>query len=500
MRNTLRLLQLALLIPLLLSACSPSFAPLQALPRAIQTAVQPRPEQSQPTATLAPSPVAQAAFTPTPAAASTALALKEPPAGLPDYSLAVRLDYDRHIVQVAETISGMNPEPGGLKELVLVVEASRQPDVFALKSLNWGPGKPIDRFDLKDGKIVISLDPPLGQGASYHLELSYDLNLKPMWSFLGYTPRQLNLGDWYPFVPEYKNGEWQVHDPSPVGEHLVYPAAAYHVRLVLSPSQKPLVIAASASGKQESSGAYAFEMRGARGFAVSASPDYQVLEGKNGARAYVFSDHLEAGKASLKAVEDALALYSQIYSPYPYQSMSVVEAEFFDGMEYSGLFFLGTDYFSAYPGSPTTYLVPLSAHETAHQWWYSLVGDDPAVEPWLDEALATYSELLFYQKYYPDLVDWWREYRINRFYPQGKLDISIYDLPAFRPYVDAVYLRGALFLDALRTRVGDDAFFLILKDLSTTYAYNVITRNDFFNVVQRHTDKDISDLMGEYFR
>ena len=30
-------------------------------------------------------------------------------------------------------------------------------------------------------------------------------------------------------------------------------------------------------------------------------------------------------------------------------------------------------------------------HETAHQWFYSLVGDDQARDPWLDESLAEWA-------------------------------------------------------------------------------------------------------------
>lgn len=33
-----------------------------------------------------------------------------------------------------------------------------------------------------------------------------------------------------------------------------------------------------------------------------------------------------------------------------------------------------------------------AAHETAHQWFYSLVGNDQARDPWLDEGLATWPE------------------------------------------------------------------------------------------------------------
>jgi aminopeptidase N len=32
------------------------------------------------------------------------------------------------------------------------------------------------------------------------------------------------------------------------------------------------------------------------------------------------------------------------------------------------------------------------SHETAHQWFYSLVGNDQARDPWLDETLATWSQ------------------------------------------------------------------------------------------------------------
>ncbi|MGI8790073.1 MAG: M1 family aminopeptidase, partial [Actinomycetota bacterium] len=31
-------------------------------------------------------------------------------------------------------------------------------------------------------------------------------------------------------------------------------------------------------------------------------------------------------------------------------------------------------------------------HEVAHQWFYSLVGSNPAREPWLDEGLTTYAQ------------------------------------------------------------------------------------------------------------
>lgn len=86
------------------------------------------------------------------------------------------------------------------------------------------------------------------------------------------------------------------------------------------------------------------------------------------------------------------------------------------------------------------------------------MGNDQALEPWLDEALATYSELLFYEADYPEHVDWRWNFRVNRFQPAGWIDRTIYDFQAFRRYVDAVYLRGAQFLQTVREQVGDEVF------------------------------------------
>ncbi len=97
----------------------------------------------------------------------------------------------------------------------------------------------------------------------------------------------------------------------------------------------------------------------------------------------------------------------------------------------------------------------IGVHETAHQWWYARVANDQALEPWLDEALATYSEYLFYSHFHPELVKWWWGYRVDYFQPAGWVNQRIYDYGGSYPYRDGVYLRGARFFDQLRQRMGD---------------------------------------------
>jgi aminopeptidase N len=98
------------------------------------------------------------------------------------------------------------------------------------------------------------------------------------------------------------------------------------------------------------------------------------------------------------------------------------------------------------------------------------VGNDQAEEPWLDEALATYSERLFYERTYPEALDWWWAYRVNYYEPRGWVDGSIYNPEGYRAYRDAVYLNGATFLEELRQQVGEAAFFAFLQDYTARYA------------------------------
>ena len=83
---------------------------------------------------------------------------------------------------------------------------------------------------------------------------------------------------------------------------------------------------------------------------------------------------------------------------------------------------------------PKDSLTTIAVHETAHQWWYALIANDQALEPWVDEALCTYSEFLYYESVYAELIDWWWQYRVDFYKPDGKIDLPIYDYHGFLPY------------------------------------------------------------------
>ena len=472
-------------------------------------------------------------ITPDPTSSQTILATSSPqttPEGdnsiLPEvlnpttqYDLDAILDYLQHSLAVTETIKYVNNNPEALDDLILVVEPNRRLEAFSLVSLTWEAGGSIKDYDLTVDQLHIPLPYPLASGDGVSIVIKYGLKipeiLPPSGTNrpipYGYTDRQTNIVDWYPYIPPYRSGDgWLVHKNWWFGEHQVFDSADFQVKFRLAEPVQDLVIAASAPSKQDGD-TFVYHLDSARTFALSASNEYQVQTTTVGdvtICSYSFSFDIDAGQEVLQNTADALQLFSQLIMPYPHSSLSVVEADFLDGMEYDGLYFLSHGFYDLYDGTPKGYLTFIAAHETAHQWWYGLVGNDQAMEPWLDEAMCTYMELIFYENIYADyppgsgqsLVDWWWYYRVNFYEPDGWVDGSIYDFDQFRPYRDAVYLNGAKFLDDLRNLIGDQAFFSFLRDYAGQNKYQIATGTDFFGLLKENTSKNLNGLLRQYFQ
>ncbi|MGW8251153.1 MAG: M1 family metallopeptidase, partial [Anaerolineales bacterium] len=434
------------------------------------------------------------------------------------YRLVAVLDYDQHYLLVDEQIQYTNRVQQPIPDLRLMVDPLYYPGVFNLKNLAWGNGEQVSDYSIETGQISIPLTEPLMPGQSINLSINYELRLpSPVPSAesrpvpFGYTSRQTNLVDWYPFIPPFKDGTgWQAHQAGFFGEHLVYEQSDFDVSIQMIGSSPDvdagqdadLKVAASAPASIEGDW-YNYQHVDARNFAWSVSRDYQVYSTTVGATtilSYAFPFHEAAGKAVLQTTAESLELFNSLYDTYPRPLISVVEADFLDGMEYDGMYFLSNGFYNLYQGQPGEYLVAIAAHETAHQWFYAMVGNDQAIEPWLDEALCTYHERIYYEKLYPDAVDWWWDYRINYYDPQGWVDGSIYNPQGYRAYRNAIYLNGAVFLDELRNQIGDQTFFAFLADYVNTTKDSLATGDRFFEILSRHTDQDLTPLVSRFFQ
>ena len=484
----------AILLALSISACSRAPATPLATPSPIVA------ETAAADAPATPTPLDE----PTPTVTPTPVIL--PPTR---YSLSVVMNYALHHLAVDEVIETYNPSSQTLEELPLMVEPMHYPGAFTLKGIALEDGTPIQDVRQDRARLYLRLPQPWKPGTRLALSLNYELTLpSPVPSAevrpipFGYTLRQTNLVDWFPFIPPYVPGKgWLAHEAGYFGEHLAYDLADFDVSLNLLDLRDDLIVAASAPAQVEGEW-LRYEHEGARSFAFSVSPEYRVYTATVGSTtvlSYAFAFHEAAGQAVLNTTAEALGLYNELFGEYPRPLVSAVEADFLDGMEYDGLYFLSNGFYNLYQGTPGEYLIAIAAHETAHQWFYGLVGNDQALEPWLDEALCTYSERLFYERLHPEALDWWWQYRVNYYEPRGAVDGPIYNTAGYRAYRDAVYLNGAVFLEALREEMGDEAFFGFLKDYVGQMSGKIATREDFFRILEEHTQADLEPLMEAYF-
>ena len=466
----------------LTSAPSPSPGPTE---RATAALVMPT---TEPTATAVPA-------TPTP--------LPPPPAPtISQYSLWATLEMAQRQLTVTQTITYVNQTGVTHIELPLLIEPARSNDTFQLHSLLDNQGTAL-AYGWENEHLIVTLPSPLPPHNYVVLHLAYEARLPAQEGTFGYTPLQTNLGDWYPMIPPYlPERGWIINPPGRVGEHLAYARADYAVYLRLLAGEPPPVIAASGYQRTEADGWRYYRLRDARNFAWSVGRYETITATVDGitVTSYAFADHPRQAQAAFDATLQAVTLFSDLFGAYPHDSLVFVEADFRDGMEFDGFYFLDRGLYKRYNDSPREYLIPIAVHETAHQWWQGIVGNDQAQEPWLDEALSTYSELLYYERYHPDLVDWWWHFRMNRFDTTGPVDSSIYAFDRFRPYVNTVYLRGALMLHDLRQAAGDELFLAFLQAYTAVgWETEQVTGAAFWCLWHEVTRVDSRPFLQRYF-
>ncbi|MDH4209731.1 MAG: helix-turn-helix domain-containing protein, partial [Anaerolineae bacterium] len=331
---------------------------------------------------------------------------------VPRYVITATVDYEGHSLAVQQRIDYANRSGQTLSNVVLNVFPNHQPELFALNqlSLEFGTG-PIGATPTLEGMaLYVPLPQNLEPGRVTTLFMEYTLQLPyidPQDSFtsgaFGWSEKVLDLGHWYPaMAPQMPDVGWRALGYHPVGDPYVMEEADYDVRIYA-----PEGVTVVGGGELEREGnLWHYRLPQARSFGFAASDQYVSSSTESAGvtvTSYYFAEHEDAGLDVARFAGEALELFEGEFGmPYPYAEYRVAETEFAGGMEFSGLAFLGALWYETYPGGVRSQLVALLVHEVSHQWWYGLVGNDQVSEPWLDEALATYSELLFYRLRYPD--------------------------------------------------------------------------------------------------
>ena len=229
--------------------------------------------------------------------------------------------------------------------------------------------------------LTIHLKRPLKRGQVVVVELAYSVHLpRPAGIYrLARGPGFVRLGSFFPLLALDADGTWATDPPShTAAETWVSPAAVWDARITAPKGWNVVATGVPGEGGR-------WHADAVRDFAVVASTFARsgaVALGPKPVR--VTAVAADAATASVFAIRAArsLELLAARYGAYPWPRFTV--AVFDDltrsGIEYPNIVFQGS-----------TSLDRATAHEVAHQWFYSLVGNNQARDPWLDEGLASWA-------------------------------------------------------------------------------------------------------------
>lgn len=356
--------------------------------------------------------------------------------------------------------------------------------------------------------LKVKLDKKLLSGEKTTLFFKYNVKLPSAKDRFGYGENIINVGNWYPIACVYDSNGWNLDPYYKLGDPFYSDISNYQVTIK---TDKDMVIASSGNILQEEKlnkyKKYHIEGDLLRDFAWAASPDFKVEEiesNKTRIKLYYRDKNSIMVKKALKIGEDSLNTFSQLFGKYPYGQYSIVMTEFPSGMEYPGLVFIGEDFFSP---RHINILEQIIVHETAHQWWYGLVGNNQIKEAWLDEALTTYSEVLYNEEIYgkESGKDYFiQNIKIGYEYGEtylGKGEIVNKPLDEFYSWDDygiLVYTKGAMFLNQIKEDYGREVLINILKTYFNTYKFKIVTTEDFIGVCEDITGKDFTEIVNRW--
>jgi aminopeptidase N len=187
---------------------------------------------------------------------------------------------------------------------------------------------------------------------------------------------------------------------------------------------------------------------------------------------------------------DMMTAFERLFGPYPFTEYGiVVVGEPLDvPVEAHGLSIFGSNHVD---GNRT--YERLIAHELAHQWFGNSLTVASWRHIWLNEGFAKYAEWLWSEVSGGEPA---RVHAARSWAGIARLrqDVRIADPGVRRMFDDRVYQRGALTLHALRSTVGDGAFFALVQDWAATYRHGTVTTDDFVRLAGRHAERPLDDL------
>lgn len=347
-------------------------------------------------------------------------------------------------------------------------------------------------YETQNTAMRVPLPKPLPPNATINTHLDFVVTI-PRNNSLHYadftaTDGLVTLPSVYPLIPAYDAQGWHIELPPAYGD-LVYADVSLYAVTMTVPSNMTVVASGVATGKVDNSnGTTTWRYIGApmRDFDINFGEQLQksfMQVGETTVNSFYAASDTEAGKSALQVAVDALKIFSTRFGPFPYRELSVLETPTTaGGIEYPGAVSIARGLYRN--TNRRDFFEFAIAHEVAHQWWYGMVGDDQVNLPWVDESLAQYSTAIYYedlrgvnagQGIVSGFQSQYTRARDEKRDKAANLPVSAYNES---DYSAIVYQKAPLFYDAIRKKMGDEAFFRFLKAYFQKFRYKVATGDD----------------------
>jgi len=439
---------------------------------------------------------------------------------IPRYDIQLDLDYNAQAYQGQLTLTYTNTEGIPQESLYfrLFPNGSRSYGDGSLEVANVSQdGEAVETsLTLEDSVLEVKLANTLENGESTSITMDFSGEIPRDFEGGGYgiynfSHDVLALSGWFPLLAVYDEEGWNLDPTSDIGDSVYSDMALFDVSVNLP---KDIMVAATgieaARSAQNGRQNIRYVSGPMRDFFLIMSPNFQVSSEEVGGttvNSYFYSEDQAGGEQALSDAVKAVQAYTTRFGEYPYTELDVVEApmQYAAGVEFPGIVLVTDD---AYSGENPESFTVITAHEVAHQWWYNLVGNDVIDDPWLDEALTTYSSLLFWEVnegpyVFQQVLQFYQD-RYDELVAAGKDDVVTKDLAYFEGledpgiYGDVVYIKGALFFQAVREKIGDKAFFGALKDYFESKRYQIANPEDLLAAFEASSGQELDDLYQEW--
>jgi aminopeptidase N len=237
-----------------------------------------------------------------------------------------------------------------------------------------------------------------------------------------------------------------------------------------------------------------------------AMAPYETLTDESGEypiTLYVTKSHAGNMNSLLDLAKDILALYAEIYAPFPFLNIDIVEIgnSFGGGYGPQATIMMLSDIMGVSPD--TNYwasLVQLMSHELAHQYWGNFVNIGSADSVSLSEGLAEFSSAYHFEQRFETRSNFVQN-GMNYMYTvpeNGDAAVGSASLYYSQYYTTIAYDKASVVFDMLRHELGDEAFFAGMQLYVDIHGYDSADIYDFFLAHETASGQDLGWFFNQW--